>query len=333
LDWLSGVAIDTSDNLFVTDCASHVVRKVDARGRISTVAGNGQAGFHGDGGPANAAQFDCPGYVAVDRLGNIYIYDTGNWEAGRPAGVVRKVDINGIITTIAGGGNSYPAKPSEPAIGASFMFVSGIAVDGAGGGYVAESTGVSGFVRKIDTAGTIRIIAGRVWMSVGIAYYSGDGSPAEETTFAQLRGIAIAANGDLYFSQIKDGRIVRMVGGTADYTAKADGGIEAQSISVSMTPAVGLAGQPGASFVAVQLAGGQIYFLSPCGWSALGEGVPAAYSNGALAPLSREIVSKQDLSGMAGATVYVGYGRGDSVEKSWQDMLKNMTFKPVYTVQ
>jgi sugar lactone lactonase YvrE len=92
----SSVAVDSWGNLFITDTYNNVVRKVDqVTGIITTVAGNGAPGFSGDGGPAFDAQLSEPTSVAVDSEGNLFIADMSN-------SVVRKVDQNGVITTVAG---------------------------------------------------------------------------------------------------------------------------------------------------------------------------------------------------------------------------------------
>src|SRR5262249_35127669 len=90
-----GTATDAARNLYIADTANNVVRKVSKNGVITTVAGNGTAGHHGDGGRATAAELDSPSSVAVDDAGNVYIADTGN-------DVIRKVSPVGIITTVAG---------------------------------------------------------------------------------------------------------------------------------------------------------------------------------------------------------------------------------------
>ncbi|MFF8868321.1 SBBP repeat-containing protein, partial [Streptomyces sp. NPDC015139] len=90
-----GVAVDGAGNLYIADTSNHRVRKVTPNGIITTVAGNGQAGFVSDGSPAVATKLYNPYAVAVDGAGNLYIADTSNHR-------VRKVTPNGIITTVAG---------------------------------------------------------------------------------------------------------------------------------------------------------------------------------------------------------------------------------------
>ena len=92
----SGVTIDTAGNFYIADEFNQRVRKVNAQGIITTIAGTGTQGSSGDGGPATAAQLNNPNDVQVDAAGNLYIADSGNNE-------VRKIDQNGVITTVAGG--------------------------------------------------------------------------------------------------------------------------------------------------------------------------------------------------------------------------------------
>ena len=91
------MALDGAGNLFIADTRNDRIRKVDAAGMITTVAGSGESGFGGDGGPATAALLDFPSGVAVDGAGNLFIADARNDR-------IRKVDAAGMITTVAGNG-------------------------------------------------------------------------------------------------------------------------------------------------------------------------------------------------------------------------------------
>ena len=93
------VAVDASGNLFIADTGNQRIRKVDPSGVITTIAGSGERGFAGDGGPAVEAQFDGPEGVAVDMTGSLYIADYGNHR-------IRKVNSSGTITTVAGTGET-----------------------------------------------------------------------------------------------------------------------------------------------------------------------------------------------------------------------------------
>jgi len=131
-----GVAIDASGNLYIADAGNHRIRRVSG-GEITTVAGNGAAGFSGDNGPAANAELWSPEGIAIDSRGNLYIADQGNQR-------IRKVS-QGVIATVAGngtagfGGDNGPATSAElHGIGGSTPLPWGIAVDAAGNLYVAD---------------------------------------------------------------------------------------------------------------------------------------------------------------------------------------------------
>ena len=111
-----GVAVDRIGNVYIADTYNHRIRKVDATGIITTVAGIGSAGYSGDGGPAANARLNFPHGVALDAAGNIYIADSAN-------GRIRKISSDGIITTVAGGGSAAP--PPAPDV-AEFTIGAGI---------------------------------------------------------------------------------------------------------------------------------------------------------------------------------------------------------------
>ena len=110
----SGIAIDSDGNLFIADSSSHVVRRVDPSGMISTFAGTGVRGFSGDGGPAAEAQLNSPTDVFTDASGNVYITDFGNTR-------IRRVDAGGVITTIVEHNGNITSAVIEPNDG--FLFI------------------------------------------------------------------------------------------------------------------------------------------------------------------------------------------------------------------
>ena len=133
LNYPRGVAVDGAGNVYIADALNQRIWKVDSSGRITTVAGTGIRGFSGDGGPAVQAQFDYPYDLALDGAGNLYIPDSGNHR-------VRKVDASsGKITTVAGTGTAGFSGDGGLATAAALRFPGGVAVDGAGNLYIADS--------------------------------------------------------------------------------------------------------------------------------------------------------------------------------------------------
>ncbi len=161
-----GPVLDSIGNVYIADVNNHRIRKVDvSSGIISTIAGNGTAGFGGDGGPATNAVLYAPQDVCFDRFGNLYISDLNN-------GRIRKIGPDGIITTIAGNGTGTSTGDGGPATAATTS-PWGICTDDTGNLYIAQyGVGICR-IRKINTAGIITTVAGD-----GSGTYSGDGGPA-----------------------------------------------------------------------------------------------------------------------------------------------------------
>ncbi len=210
-----GVVVDEAGNLYIADSTNHRIRKVDSTGTITTIAGTGESGFDGDGGPAAAAQLSAPTGVAVDGAGNLYIADTENQR-------IRKVDSTGPITTIAGtgergdGGPAAEAQLSDPI---------GVAVDGAGNLYIAERDNQR--IRKVDSTGTITTIAGTGELSFG-----GDSGPATEAQLSAPTGVAVDGAGNVYIADTENQRIrkvdstgtITTIAGTGELSFGGDGG-------------------------------------------------------------------------------------------------------------
>ena len=197
------VAVDSAGNLYIADTSNHRIRRVDSEGVITTIAGSGESGFDGDGGPAVEAWLGGPSGVAVDGTGNLYIADRLNHR-------VRKVDSAGIITTIAGWGESVynftTGGDGVPATQATLGSPAGLAVDGAGNLYIADWGDHR--VRKVDSAGIITTIAGSIegnpWG------FSGDGGPAVEARLDGPSGVAVDGTGNLYIADTENNRIRRV---------------------------------------------------------------------------------------------------------------------------
>ncbi|MCI5138862.1 MAG: hypothetical protein D3922_10705, partial [Candidatus Electrothrix sp. AR1] len=145
------VVVDQFGNFFICDISSHRIRKVDTNGIVTTVAGNGSQGFSGDNGPAVDASLNLPARLALDQAGNIFISDHKNHR-------IRKVDTNGIITTVAGSGVRGFSGDNGPAVQARFQNPTGVAVDQSGNIFIADNSNQR--IRKVDTNGIITTVAG-----------------------------------------------------------------------------------------------------------------------------------------------------------------------------
>ncbi len=195
LNYPHDVAIDAAGNLYIADLANNRIRKVAPDGIITTVVGTGDGGFGGDGGPATRANIWGPKGVAVDSTGNIYIADFDN-------GLARKVDTNGIITTVAGGGADKASSSGAgvPATSVNFTWLTDIEVDDAGNLYLADEA-VSQ-IYKVDTSGMITILAG-----TDEKEFSGDGGPAASASLSGSKRIALDGLGNLYISDSSNSRV------------------------------------------------------------------------------------------------------------------------------
>jgi hypothetical protein len=161
------VLADAAGDLYVGDYGNHV-RKIAPDGTITTLAGNGNRGYSGDGGPATSAAIDFPGDLALDAAGNLYI-SCGDDGSGLFS-AIRKVTPAGIISTVAGNGTAGYSGDGGPAINATSHLPRGMAIDFAGNLFFADQG--NNRIRKISN-GVITTVAGN-----GTAGYAGDGGPA-----------------------------------------------------------------------------------------------------------------------------------------------------------
>ena len=234
IDAPMGVAFDGAGNLYFGDHWNFRVRKVDTNGIITTVAGNGTQGYSGDGGPATSASLYYPRSVAVDGAGNLYILDSS--QTDNAIGNIRRVDTNGNITTIAGGGlfNYGYNGDNIPASLAQLNSPLKILIDGAGNIYIVDYANQR--IRKIDTSGIITTVAGN-----GTLGYSGDGHQATSAELGYPESLAMDIAGDLFIADTNNG-VVRKVdtngiittfAGNGTFTSSGDGG---PAINAGMLP-------------------------------------------------------------------------------------------------
>jgi sugar lactone lactonase YvrE len=225
----AGIAIDTLGNAYIADSVNQVIRKVAiGTGVVSTVVGNGVAGYAGDGGSAGSARLNNPTGVAVDAAGDLFIADQGN-------NVIRKVTAGTqVITTIAGGGITASGTDGIGdgglATAALLYGPQDVAVDATGNLYIADS--YHRMVREVNPmTGIITVVAGG-----GTAAGTdglGDGGLAIAAQLSDPSGIALDSSGNLYIADTGHSlvRVVNMtsgmisvVAGNGNYGYAGDGG-------------------------------------------------------------------------------------------------------------
>lgn len=202
------VVVDHHDNLYVVDRLNAVVRKVNGKtGTITTVAGTGQKGFGGDGGPATKAMLREPNDACLDGKGGLLIADVADWR-------IRRLDLaTGVMSTFAGTGKaSVKAKTridrkqtgdGGPANRAVVVGARAVCVDGRGNTYICEREGSA--IRKVNSDGIITTIAG-----TGEWDYTGDGGNARQALFKGPKGIRCDADGHIYVVDCENHAIRRI---------------------------------------------------------------------------------------------------------------------------
>jgi DNA-binding beta-propeller fold protein YncE len=217
------VAFDGAGNLFFSDTFNHRIRRVDARtGVITTIAGNGEAGFAGDGAPAVQASLNEPYGIAIDRAGNIFVADRLNRR-------VRRIDAaNGTITTLAGTGEPACSGDGGPAARAGLAEPNGLALD-ADERHLYIADVADHRVRIVDlSSGSIATFAG-----TGAPEHGGDDGPAAEARIFGARAVKLGPDGTIYILERQGSSlravdaatgIITTVAGTTERGYSGDGG-------------------------------------------------------------------------------------------------------------
>lgn len=215
------LALAQDGSIYISDLGNHRIRKIDASGVISTLAGTGTAGFSGNGVPAVQAQFNSPWGITLDIANNLYIADRDNNR-------VRKIDLStGIITIVAGSGVSGSAGDGGDATAANLNKPISVCVDTAFNIYFADENNHR--VRKVThSTGFISTIAG-----TGTAGYNGDGIAATTARLHFPSGVGVDLAGNVYISDRTNQRlrkintqgIISTIAGTGSIGSSGDGGV------------------------------------------------------------------------------------------------------------
>jgi sugar lactone lactonase YvrE len=201
----SGVAVDTSDDVFIADTQNCVIREISAStGVISTVAGNHMlgCGFAGDGGAATGAELNYPEGVTLDSSDDLLIADTSNY-------VIREVSAStGTISTIAGSPGTFGySGDGGPATGAKLFFPEGVALDSSGNIFIADTNNC--LVREVSLfTGDIFTVAGNY--ASGCNFYSVDGGSATSAPLFHPIGVAVDSSGNLFIADYNNA-VIRKV--------------------------------------------------------------------------------------------------------------------------
>jgi uncharacterized protein (TIGR03437 family) len=217
------VKIGPNDLLYIVDSQNERILRVNADNTTTTVAGNHQYGFSGDGGAATSATLYDPRQMAFDSAGNFYIADSQNLR-------IRKVSAAGVITTFAGNGNAGYSGDGGVAASAALNYPTGVACDSAGNVYIADQ--LNNVVRKVAPNGAISTFAG-----TGTAGYNGDGIPAIQAALSEPERLFVDSNNRLYIADIYNHRvrmvtsdgIIHTVAGTGVAGYAGDGGLATQA--------------------------------------------------------------------------------------------------------
>ena len=222
LNYPTDLAVDAAGDIFIADYQNQCVREVNARsGTITTVAGNGIAGYSGDGGGATTAELNYPAGIALGPTGDLFIADYANNR-------IRRASLqSGTITTVAGNGTGGYSGDGGAATNAELNMPSGVFVDQAGDIFIADSA--NNLVRRVDAGtGVIATVAGD-----GIAGLSGDGNAATSAELSYPLGVALDASGQIWIADSANNRIRQVAAPAAVQLAPTQINFGDQSVGTS----------------------------------------------------------------------------------------------------
>ncbi len=206
-----GIAFDAVGNLYVAEESAHRILRVDPDGSYSVIAGTGESGYAGDGGPPAQAKFAFPTDIAVAADGSLYVADYSNHR-------IRRIGTDGIISTVAGTGQ-----------GEILDSPTGVAIDDDGTLYIADYG--NHCIRRLDPDGTLHTVAGMV----NVAGFSGDGGPATAARLTLPRDLEVGPDGSLYIDDtgnerirvVRPNSVIATIAGTGVDNTSGDGGLAA----------------------------------------------------------------------------------------------------------
>ncbi len=246
---------------------------------VKTIAGNGIAGYTGDGSAATAAAINDPSGVVFDPSGNLYMSDFNNH-------VVRKISVSGIITTIAGTGTAGYTGDGGAASVAKINGPVNLAFDGSGNLYIADIN--SNVVRKISASGIISTIAG-----TGVSGYSGDGGAATVANLNRPSGLAADGTGNLYIADCSNNAIrkvsvtgiITTYAGTGGSGSSGDGG---PATTAHVFQPFGVAADPAGNVYVAESPSNKVRKITPAGIISTfaGTGVSGFSGDGAAATVA-----------------------------------------------
>lgn len=246
------VVVDVTGEVYVSEFAGNRIRRFTEGGNISTVAGTGSAGFAGDGGPGVVAALRQPTAMTLDGVGNLYFADSANYR-------VRKLDTNGVITTVAGNGSGSCSTAAASATASSILLPTGLEFDDSGNLYIASACNR---IQKVAPGGSISTIAGTLEFGFG-----GDGFPAVYATLNLPVGLALGPGGSLYIADYFNHRVRRIapdqtIGTVAGSAYSGDGG---QALGAGLGLPMGTAFDAAGNFYIAESAYHRVRKVTPAG--------------------------------------------------------------------
>ena len=184
----NAIDLDHLGNIYVSDWNNNVIRMIDPSGNVTTFAGTGYG--YADGDRLSTAKFATPSGIAVDKTGNVYVADYGNYK-------IRKIDLSGNVSTIAGSSSGFADGAGSAA---KFASTGALDVDETGNLFVSDF--MNHKIRKITSAGTVTTLAGSV-----AGFTNGPGLSAR---FERARGVAVDSYGNIYIADT-DNHVIRKI--------------------------------------------------------------------------------------------------------------------------